>query len=125
MKAPAELQYSETHEWVLIEGDVATVGITDFAQSALGDIVYVDLPEVGDQIEANEDFGNVESVKAVSGLVSPVTGTVTAVNEDLVDTPELLNQDPYGAWIIKVEGAVAQNGLLDSTAYLAYCDSQA
>ena len=125
MKAPADLQYSETHEWVRVDGEVATVGISDFAQSALGDIVFVNMPEVGDEVEANEPFGDVESVKAVSELVSPVSGTVSAVNESLVDSPELLNVDPYGTWIIKVEGATAGDGLLDSEAYQAFCASQA
>lgn len=125
MNIPAQLSYSDTHEWVLIEDGVATVGITDFAQDALGDIVFVNLPEVGDEVACGEAFGDVESVKAVSDLVSPVAGTVAAVNEELLDSPELLNGDPYGAWIIRVEGAQAPDGLLDAAAYEALCAKEA
>ncbi|MBQ6087586.1 MAG: glycine cleavage system protein GcvH [Bacteroidales bacterium] len=97
------LHYSESHEWVKVEGDVAVIGISDFAQSELGDITYVDLPEVGDEVNAEEDFGAVESVKSSSDLISPVTGEVCEVNSELEDKPELINEDPYGAWIIKVK----------------------
>ena len=97
------LHYSESHEWVKVEGDVAVIGISDFAQSELGDITYVDLPEVGDEVNAEEDFGAVESVKSSSDLISPVTGEVCEVNGELEDKPELINEDPYGAWIIKVK----------------------
>ena len=97
------LYYSESHEYVKIEGDFAYVGITDYAQNALGNVVYVDLPEVDDEVEADEDFGAVESVKAASDLISPVTGTVVEVNEDLEDKPELINEDPFENWIIKVK----------------------
>ena len=97
------LHYSESHEWVKVEGDVAVIGISDFAQSELGDITYVDLPEVGDEVNAEEDFGAVESVKSSSDLISPVTGKVCEVNSELEDKPELINEDPYGAWIIKVK----------------------
>ena len=124
MNYPAELRYTETHEWLAMDGDAAVVGISDFAQDALGDVVYVELPEVGDAVEANEPFGSVESVKAVSELVSPVSGTVAAVNEALVDAPELLNKDPYGAWIIRVEGPEGAEGLLDAAAYEAFCANQ-
>ena len=97
------LHYSESHEWVKVEGDVAVIGISDFAQSELGDITYVDLPEVGDEVNAEEDFGAVESVKSSSDLISPVTGEVCEVNSALEDQPELINEDPYGSWIIKVK----------------------
>ena len=97
------LYYSESHEFVKVEGNIASIGNTDYAQQALGNIVYVDLPDVDDEIEAGDDFGAVESVKAASDLSTPVSGTVVEVNEALEDTPELINQDAFGAWIIKVE----------------------
>ena len=124
MNYPAELQYSKSHEWVRMEDGVAVIGISDFAQSELGDVVFVNLPEVGDDTTAGEPFGDVESVKAVSDLVSPVSGTVCAVNEDLLDAPELLNQDPYGAWIIKVENITDTEELLDAAAYEAFCATE-
>lgn len=104
MKIPKILLYTKEHEWVLIEDDLAVVGITDYAQSELGDIVFVELPEVGDEVEAVESFGTVEAVKTVSELFSPVTGTVAEVNEALADSPDLVNSDPYGeGWMIKVK----------------------
>ena len=121
MNFPAELKYSKDHEWVKFEGDIAIIGISDFAQDALGDVVFVNLPGEGDEATAGEAFGDVESVKAVSDLVSPVSGTIVAVNEELADAPEMLNSDPYGAWIIKVEGVSAQEELLDAAAYEAFC----
>lgn len=121
MNYPAELKYSKSHEWVKMEGDIAVIGISDFAQDALGDVVFINLPEEGDDVTAGETFGDVESVKAVSDLISPVTGAVCAVNEELLDAPELLNQDPYGAWIIKVENLDGQEDLLDAAAYEAFC----
>ena len=121
MNFPAELKYSKDHEWVKFEGDTAIIGISDFAQDALGDVVFINLPAEGDEVNASEAFGDVESVKAVSDLVSPVSGTIVAVNEDLADAPETLNSDPYGAWIIKVEGVTAQEELLDAAAYEAFC----
>ena len=96
MNYPAELKYSKSHEWIKMEGDVAVIGISDFAQDALGDVVFINLPEEGDSVAAGEAFGDVESVKAVSDLISPVSGAVCAVNEELLDAPELLNEDPYG-----------------------------
>ena len=125
MNYPAELKYSKDHEWVKFEGDTAIIGISDFAQDALGDVVFINLPGEGDTTTAGEAFGDVESVKAVSDLVSPVSGTIVAVNEDLADTPETLNSDPYGAWIIKVEGVTAQEELLDAAAYEAFCAEEA
>ncbi|RST77627.1 glycine cleavage system protein GcvH [Siminovitchia acidinfaciens] len=104
MNTPAELRYSEEHEWVKEEGEKVRIGITDFAQSELGDIVFVELPEVGDEITADEPFGSVESVKTVSELYAPVSGKVVEVNEDLEDSPEFVNESPYEkAWMIVVE----------------------
>ena len=103
MNTPNELKYSKSHEWLKTEDGIAVIGISDYAQDALGDVVFINLPAVGDTVTAGESFGDVESVKAVSDLISPVTGVVCAVNEELEDSPENLNSDPYGAWIIKVE----------------------
>ncbi|PHA00035.1 glycine cleavage system protein H [Bacillus pseudomycoides] len=104
MSIPKQLRYSEEHEWVQVDGNQVVIGITDFAQHELGDIVFVELPEVGATIEADEPFGSVESVKTVSELYAPVAGKVVAVNEELNDKPELVNESPYeGAWMIKVE----------------------
>ena len=116
-----DLKYAKSHEWVKEEGGIATVGITDFAQDALGDVVFINLPEAGDEVVAGESFGDVESVKAVSNLVSPVSGIVKAVNEELIDAPEMLNSDPYGAWIIKVEQVTDREELLDADDYEALC----
>lgn len=121
MNFPAELKYSKSHEWLKEEDGVSVIGISDFAQDALGDVVFVNLPEVGDDAAAGEVFGDVESVKAVSDLISPVSGTVCEVNEDLLDQPELLNEDPYGTWIIKVENVTDTEELLDAAAYEAFC----
>lgn len=120
-----DLKYSKSHEWVRMDGDVAVIGISDFAQDALGDLVFVNLPQVGDDVTAGEAFGDVESVKAVSDLMSPVTGTVCAINEELLDAPEALNNDPYGAWIIKVENVTDTEELLDPAAYEAHCAAEA
>lgn len=120
------LYYSESHEFVRVEGEFGYVGITDYAQHALGNIVYVDMPEVDDDVEAGEDFGAVESVKAASDLTSPVSGKVVEVNEALEDTPELVNQDAFGNWIIKVE--LSDKGeldnLMDAKAYEDFCNKQ-
>ena len=121
MNFPAELKYTKDHEWMKMEGDIAVIGISDFAQDALGDVVFINLPEVGDTVTAGESFGDVESVKAVSDVNSPVTGVIVEVNEELADSPENLNSDPYGTWIIKVEGVTAQEELLDAAAYEAFC----
>ena len=121
MNYPAELKYSKSHEWIKMEGDVAVIGISDFAQDALGDVVFINLPEEGASVAAGEAFADVESVKAVSDLISPVSGAVCAVNEELLDAPELLNEDPYGAWIIKVDQLDSQEELLDAAAYEAFC----
>ena len=113
------LFYSKSHEYVRVEGEFGYIGITDYAQHALGNVVYVDMPEVDDDVEAGEEFGAVESVKAASDLISPVTGVVVEVNESLEDQPELLNQDPYGQWIIKVTIAdkAELDQLMDAKAY--------
>ena len=120
MNHPNDLSYSKSHEWVKMDGDTAIIGISDFAQDALGDVVFVNLPAEGDDVTAAEAFGDVESVKAVSDLICPVTGRV-AINEELLDSPELLNSDPYGAWIIKVEGITDKEELLDAAAYEEFC----
>lgn len=113
------LKYSETHEWVKVEGNVAIVGVSDFAQKEMGDITYVDMPDVDDEVSKDEEFGALESVKASSDLVSPVSGVVVEKNEALEDAPELINQDPYGNWIIKVEMSDASelDSLLDAAGY--------
>lgn len=121
MNYPADLKYSRSHEWVKMDGDVAVIGISDFAQDSLGDVVFINLPQEGDTVSAGEAFGDVESVKAVSDLLCPVSGTVCEVNEELLDAPEKLNGDPYGAWIIKVEGITGQEELLDGADYEAVC----
>lgn len=115
------LLYSETHEWVKVEGDVAVIGVTDFAQSEMGDITYVDMPEADDEVSKDEEFGALESVKASSDLVCPVSGTVIESNEALEDAPELINQDPYENWIIKVKFSdpTELEGLMDAAAYQA------
>lgn len=118
------LYYSESHEFVKVEGEYGYIGITDYAQNALGNVVYVDMPEVDDEIEAGEDFGAVESVKAASDLISPVSGTVVEINENLEDTPELVNKDAYENWIIKVELTNKEelNELMDAEAYKNFCE---
>ena len=121
MNYPVDLKYTKDHEWMKMEGDIAVIGISDFAQDALGDIVFINMPEVGDTVTAGEALGDVESVKAVSDVNSPVTGVVVEVNEDLADSPETLNEDPYGAWIIKVEQITETEELLDAAAYEAFC----
>lgn len=122
MKTPAELKYVKSHEWVrFLDEETALVGITDFAQDALGDLVFVNLPEPGDAVVSGEVFADVESVKAVSDVYSPVTGTVAEVNEELPDNPALLNEDPYGAWLVKVEGVTDTEELLDAAEYEAFC----
>ena len=121
MNTPNELKYSKSHEWLKTEDGVAVIGISDYAQDALGDVVFINLPAVGDTVTAGESFGDVESVKAVSDLISPVPGVVCAVNEELEDSPENLNSDPYGAWIIKVEEVTETEEMLDAAAYEAHC----
>jgi len=119
MAYPATYRYTKEHEWLQIDGKIGTVGITDYAQNSLGDIVYVDLPKVDDTIEAGKSFGSVESVKAVSDLFAPVSGTVTAVNEELKDAPEKINSDANNTWMLKVELSDAKqaDGLLTAADY--------
>ena len=122
MNIPADLKYTKDHEWVLVDGDVATIGITDFAQKELGDIVYVEVETLDQTLERDEIFGTVEAVKTVSDLFLPINGTVSAFNSDLEDQPELLNTDPYGkGWIIKLELAEGadQSELLSAEEYQA------
>ncbi|MCR5270201.1 MAG: glycine cleavage system protein GcvH [Prevotella sp.] len=118
------LYYSESHEYVKIEGEFGYIGISDYAQHALGNVVYVDMPDVDDEVEAGSEFGAVESVKAASDLIAPVTGVVVEKNEALDDQPELINQDPYQNWIIKVElsDKTELDNLMDAKAYVAFCE---
>lgn len=127
MKFPKKLRYTREHEWVMVEGNQATVGITDFAQHELGEVVYVELPKVADTVTKDEPFGVVESVKAASDLYAPVSGDVTEVNEDLTETPELLNDDPYGdAWLIRVEMSDASEleQLMSGDEYKEYVEEE-
>ncbi len=121
-----DVRYAESHEWVSVDGDIATIGISDYAQHALGDIVYVDMPEEGDEMEAGEVFGAVESVKAASDLICPVSGEVVEVNEELEDSPELINKDAFDTWIIKVRMSNPDevNALLDAEAYAKLCENE-
>ena len=126
MAYPANYRYTREHEWIELSGIIGSVGITDYAQNSLGDIVYVDMPKVGDPVTANATFGSVESVKAVSDLFSPVTGTVTAVNEELTSAPDKLNEKPHETWIIKVElsNPAEFNTLLEAAAYEAFVSEE-
>lgn len=117
MSNPQELQYTRTHEWMREEDGVATIGITDFAQKELGDLVFINLPVVGDSVRAGEALADVESVKAVSDIISPVSGTILEVNEELADKPEKINQAPYEAWIARVGDINGREETLDAQAY--------
>lgn len=118
MNIPQELKYTKDHEWIKIDGDEAIIGITDYAQGELGDIVFVDVETEGEEVEAGEVFGSIEAVKTVSDLFMPITGEVTSFNEKLEDEPELVNTDPYGdGWVIKVKITGEADELLDATAY--------
>ena len=119
---PADLKYTKSHEWVREEDGLLVVGLTDFAATALGDIVFIRLPDPDEEVTAGEAFADVESVKAVSDVYSPATGKVAAVNEALLDAPELVNEDPYGAWLVKIEGTA--EALLDAAAYEAVCAAE-
>ena len=126
-KTPAELQYAESDEWFAVEGDIVTIGITDYAQDQLNDIVYVEFKDPGDAVEAGGSFGEVESVKAASELYSVVAGEIVEVNYALEDEPEVVNADPYGAgWMVRIRaaGLTALDSLMDAAAYDAYCDSR-
>lgn len=125
MNFPEEFKYTEDHEWILVEGDIVTVGITDFAQDQLGDIVFVELPEIGDTLEVGKTFGVVESVKAVSDVYAPVSGEVVEINAELSDEPEVLNNSPYEAgWMVKIKLAdtAALDGLMDVSAYQEFVE---
>lgn len=127
MNIPADLKYAKTDEWIRVDGETATIGVTDFAQSELSDVVYVELPAVGDSFTAGQSFGSVESVKAASEIYLPVAGTITAVNTELTTRPELINQDPYGeGWIVKINITDASHlaNLLDAAAYQAHCEAR-
>ena len=121
MNVPKDLLYSKDHEWVKIEDGIAVIGLSDHAQDSLGDIVYIELPEVGDECVAGESIANVESVKAVSEVLSPVSGKVCAVNDDVDSDPGSVNGDPYGAWLYKVEEPSGMEDLMDAAAYEAFC----
>lgn len=120
LKLPEDLKYTKDHEWAKVDGDAVLVGITDYAQDQLGDIVFVEMPEAGDSFQAGDEFGTLESVKAVSELYLPIGGEIVEVNEDLDDSPELINQDPYKGWIVKVkpENMAEMDTLLDRAGYL-------
>ena len=126
-KTPAELKYADTDEWFAVDGDVVTIGITDYAQDQLNDIVYVEFKDAGDSVDAGDSFGEVESVKAASELYSAVAGEIIEVNTGLEDEPEVINADPFGAgWMVKIRAAGLQvlDGLMNAAAYDAYCDSR-
>lgn len=126
MAYPTQYRYTKEHEWIALEGAIGTIGITDYAQNSLGDIVYVDVPKVGDSVTANQTFGSVESVKAVSDLYSPVSGTVTAVNELLAKEPDKINAAPHETWIIKVQlsDPAQWDGLLEAAAYETFVSEE-
>lgn len=124
MELRAELKYSKSHEWVKEEDGIVVLGISDFAQEELGDLVFVNLPEVGDEVVAGTPFADVESVKAVSDVYSPVSGIVCEVNEELLDTPEAINEDAYGAWFVKVKEVTETEELLSAEEYEAFVESE-
>jgi glycine cleavage system H protein len=126
MAYPANYKYTKEHEWIAVEGNIGSIGITDYAQDSLGDIVFVELPKVGDALEAGKTFGSIESVKSVSDLFSPITGTVTAINEHLTNAPETINAEANTTWIIKVElGDPAQvDALLSAADYEAFISEE-
>ena len=124
MKVLDELQYSDSHEWVKNEGNPVKIGISDYAQDALGDLVFVNLPEVGDKVSLGVPFADVESVKAVSDVYSPVSGEVVAINEELLDAPEKINETPYEAWFIEVGSLTAHAELLSAAEYTAFCEKE-
>lgn len=125
MNNPTNLKYSKSHEWVeFLDDTTARIGLTDFAQDSLGGLVFVNLPEEDDDVTAGESLGDVESVKAVSDVISPVSGKVAKINEELLDAPEKINEDPYGAWLVEVEGIGEKEELLDAAAYEAFCKEE-
>ena len=124
MELREELLYSKSHEWVKEEGDIAIIGLTDLAQSELGDLVFVNLPEEGDEVTVGEAFSDVESVKAVSDVYSPVSGIVCEINEELLDAPEKINEEPYEAWFVKVKDITEKEELLSAEEYEAFVESE-
>jgi glycine cleavage system H protein len=124
MNNPQDLKYSKSHEWVRIDGDTAYIGITDHAQESLGDLVFVNLPEVDDEITAGDPFGDVESVKAVSDLIAPVDGVVAEINEELLDAPEKINEEPYDTWMIKITEIGDTDDLLDADDYERFVEEE-
>ena len=124
MEFREELKYSKSHEWVKEEGEEVVIGLTDYAQSELGDLVFVNLPEEGDQVTVGEPFADVESVKAVSDVYSPVSGVISEIIEELLDTPEAINEAPYDAWFVRVKEITDTEELLDAAAYQAYVENQ-
>ena len=125
MNTPSQLLYTKTHEWVeRLDGDTVRIGLTDFAQNAMGDLVFVNLPEAGEPAAAGEALGDVESVKAVSDVVSPVSGEIRAVNEELLDAPQLINTAPYDAWLVEITAVTDEEDLLDAEAYAALCQEE-
>lgn len=125
MNYPADLKYTKTHEWVKFENETTIkMGLSDFAQKSLGSIVFVNLPEMGDEAEAGSSFGEVESVKAVSDMYSPVTGSVSAVNEEVMDSPEKVNEDPYGSWLVEISDISAVGELMDASEYKKLCEEE-
>lgn len=121
---PKELKYSKSHEWVRVEGDTAYIGITDHAQESLGDLVFVNLPDVDDEVEAGDPFGDVESVKAVSDIIAPISGVVAEINEELLDAPEKINEEPYEAWMVKLTGIDGIDDLLDADEYDRFVEEE-
>lgn len=121
MNFPQDVKYAKTHEWLKKEGDFVLIGLTDYAQDQLGDIVFVNLPEVGDPVSRGDTFADIESVKAVSDVYSPVTGEVEEVNEELLDAPEKVNNDPYGSWFIKVKDVSDTEDFMDAKEYEEFC----
>lgn len=125
MATPSNYKFAKSHEWACFADDgTATIGLSDHAQNELGELVFINLPEVGDEVTAGEAFADVESVKAVSDIYSPVSGKVAAINEELLDAPEKVNSEPYDAWFVKVEGAEDAGDLLDAAAYDEFCASE-
>lgn len=125
MSVPENLLYSKSHEWVRVEGDAVVIGITDYAQDQLGEVVYVELPAAGDAVDADSEMGTLESVKAVSELIAPVSGEVVEVNEALEGEPDLVNKDPYGnGWLVKLTASVEDGDLMDAAAYTALCEEE-
>ena len=125
-KVLENFSYAKTHEWVNLTNDTtARIGISDFAQQALGDLVFINLPEVGDPVTAGDAFGDVESVKAVSDIISPVTGVISAVNQDIIDRPEIINENPYDSWFIEVTEISGKSDLMTASGYEEFCENEA